>query len=71
MLSSTAPQTSVAPHAGSVDVAVAVDRQWSEAGGEKRGHEDRGGGAVMGVADDLLEQASSRNRVRASRVAGS
>ena len=42
---------SVAPPSPAVDMAV--DRQGSEAGGEKRGHEDRGGDAVMGAADNL------------------
>ena len=41
MLSSMASQTSVAPPVPD----MAVDRQGPEAGGEKRGHEDRGRGA--------------------------
>ena len=40
MLSSTASQIHVAPPTPAVDMAV--DRQGSEAAGEKRGHEDRG-----------------------------
>ena len=40
MLSSMASQASVAPPVPAVDMAV--DRQGPEAGGEKRGHEDRG-----------------------------
>ena len=60
MLSSMASQTSVAPPAPAVDMAV--DRQVPEVGGEKRGHEDRGRDAVMGVADDLQGQASSSSQ---------
>ena len=42
-----------------------IDR--GEVGGEKGGHEDRGGDAVMGAADDLQEQtscSSQSNKVR-------
>ena len=56
MLSSMATQTSVAPHAAAVDMAV--DRQGPGVGGEKGGHEDRGEDAVLGAADDLEEQVS-------------
>ena len=52
MLSSMASQPPV------IAVDMAVDRQRPEAGGEKRGHEDRGRDAVMGAADSLQEQAS-------------
>ena len=52
-----ASQTSVAPPAPAVDMAV--DRQGPEAGGENLGHEDRGRDAVMGAADSLQGQASS------------
>ena len=60
MLSSMASQTSVAPLAPAADMAV--DRQEPEAGGEKRGQEDRGRDAVMGDADDLQGQASSSSQ---------
>ena len=55
MLSSTASQTSVAPPAPAVDMAV--DRQEPEAGGE-----DRGRDAVMRTADSLQGQASSSSQ---------
>ena len=60
MLSSMASQTSVAPPVPAVDMAV--DRQGPEAGGEKRGHEDRGRDAVMGAVDSLQGQASSSSQ---------
>ena len=60
MLSSMASQTSVAPPVPAADMAV--DRKGPEAGGEKRGHEDRGRDAVMGAADSLQGQASSSSQ---------
>ena len=69
MLGSMASQTSVAPPAFAVDMAV--DRQGPEAGGEERGHEDRGRDAVMEAADDLQGQASSsslQERSESSKV---
>ena len=56
-LSSAHAQKYGAPLAPAVDVAV--DPREPEAGGEKRGHEDRGRNAVMGAADDLQRQANS------------
>ena len=51
MLGSEASQTSAAPQAPAVDMAV--DRRGPEAGGEKRGHANRGRDAALGAADDL------------------
>ena len=60
MLSSVASQTSVAPPAPAVELAV--DRLGPEAGGEKRGHEDRGRDSVMEAVDDSQVQASSSSQ---------
>ena len=60
MLSSMASQTSIAPQAPAIDMAV--DRRGPDAGGEKRGHEDRGRDAVVGAADDLQGQANSSSQ---------
>ena len=60
MLSRMASQTAVASQAPAVDMAV--DRQGPEAGGEKRGHEDQGGDAVVGAGDDLQGQVSSNSQ---------
>ena len=69
-LSSMAPQTSVVPEAPAVDMAV----ESTTARGEKRGHEDRGGDALMESPTICMGRqvaAASRNRVRAARFAGS
>ena len=55
-----ASQTSVTPPATAA--SMAVDQREPEAGGEKRDHEDQGRDAVMRVADDLQEQASSSSQ---------
>ena len=65
VLSSVASQTSVAPQAPAVDMAV--HRQEPGAGGEKRGHGDRGRDAVMSAADDWQGQASSSSNQQEQR----